>query len=124
MRIFTVHRAPGDPLEEVVLVKEGFAWPALFFGPIWALWHGMWLWAVIWLAVAAFLGVFEVALPGMVDMLGVIELALMVLFAAEGNELRRRTLARQRLVEVGVVGGPDHEAAARRFIDLASIGAR
>ena len=51
MKTYTVympeHAADGNttisargPLAE--FVKDGFSWPALFFGPLWLLWH--WLW--------------------------------------------------------------------------------
>jgi hypothetical protein len=124
MRIYTVHLAPGAQPAEALLVKEGFSWPALFFGPVWALCHGLWLWAAIWIAVAACVGGMEILWPRAEGVLGVAELALMALFAAEANELRRRGLARQRFQEIGVVGGADLDTAARRFVDLAAIGAR
>ena len=124
MRLYTVHLAAGETMAEAVLVKEGFAWPALFLGPVWALRHGLWVWTAVWVGVAACLGGMETLWPGAEGVLGVVELALMALFAAEGNELRRRTLARQGLREIGVVGGVDPDTAARRFIDLTAIGAR
>lgn len=123
MRLYTVHVPPRGAAADAVLVKEGFCWPALFFGPFWAVWRGMWAWAAGWIAVVACLGLVEAAWPGGADVLGVIELAGMALFAAEANELRRRRLARLGLREAGVVGGPDPDTAARRFIDLAAIGA-
>jgi hypothetical protein len=123
MRIFTVHQAPGAPAGDVVLVKEGFSWPALAFGPFWALWHGLWLWLAIWVAAAAVLAGMEELLPGAANVLGIVELGLAVLIAAEANDIRRRKLARQGYAEIGVVGGPDHDTAARRYVDLAAIGA-
>ena len=123
LRLYTVHLTAGEPIAEAVLVKEGLAWPALFFGPVWALCHGLWLWAVAWIAVAACLGGMEALWPGAQDVIGVVELALAVLFAAEGNELRRRKLTRQGFSEIGIVGGADRDTAMRRFVDLAAIGA-
>ena len=123
MRLFTVHLAPGAKPAEAVLVKEGFSWPALIFGPFWAIYHGLWPWLAIWVGLVACLVGIEALWPGARDVLGVIDLCLSILIAAEANDIRRHTLARQGLGEVGVVGGPDHDTAARRYIDLAAIGA-
>ncbi len=111
-------------MDDAVLVKEGFCWPALFFGPIWALWHGLWLWAALWAGVAGVFGGLQALMPGAQEVLSVLELAVAVLIAAEGNDIRRRKLARQGLPEIGIVGGADQDSAARRFVDLAAIGAR
>ena len=43
--IYTAHvRGRGrEPTSDVVLVKDGFSWPAFFFSLIWALWHRLWV---------------------------------------------------------------------------------
>ena len=45
MRLYSVHlRRHGlDPDRDIVLVKEGFSWPALLFSFLWALRHQLWL---------------------------------------------------------------------------------
>ena len=35
----------------LVAIKEGFSWPALFFGPLWGFTKGFWIWDVILLIV-------------------------------------------------------------------------
>ena len=52
MNTYTVHlRRHGlDPERDVVLVKEGFSWPAFFLSFLWALWHQLWLAAALILA--------------------------------------------------------------------------
>ncbi len=46
--IYTVHvRGRGRADDDVVLVKDGFSWPAFFFSLIWALWHRLWFFALI-----------------------------------------------------------------------------
>jgi hypothetical protein len=124
LRLYTVHLAPGAPIAEAVLVKEGFCWPALIFGPFWALWHGLWLWAALWLCAGAGFAGIEALWPGAHGVIVILELALAVLIAAEGNDLRRRRLERLGLQEIGVVGGAGEDSAVRRFADLAAIGAR
>ena len=123
MRLYTVHLGRAAAVEEAVLVREGFCWPALLLGPAWALWRGLWLWAAAWIAVALVLGVAGEAWPRASGHLGLLLLALHVLFAAEANDLRRRALGRRGWREAGVVGGPDRDTAARRYLDLTSIGA-
>src|SRR5271165_2348935 len=52
MAVYSVH-LPGDSVanvSEAAFVREGFSAAAFFFGPLWLLWRGLWLWAVVWLA--------------------------------------------------------------------------
>jgi hypothetical protein len=30
----------------LIAIKEGFSWPALFFGPLWGFTKGFWIWDV------------------------------------------------------------------------------
>ncbi len=45
MRVYTVHIRPFSAASDrdAVLVGHGFSWPALCFGPAWALTAGLWL---------------------------------------------------------------------------------
>jgi hypothetical protein len=122
LRLYSVHLGRGDAPEDAVLVKEGFCWPALFFGPFWAFYHRLWLWGLAWIAVALVLGMAGEALPSAAAYLSFASFALALLFAAEANDLRRRDLARRGWREVEVVGGTDDDTAARRFLDLQAIG--
>ncbi len=122
LRLYSVHLGRGDAPEDAVLVKEGFCWPALLFGPFWAFYHRLWLWGVAWIAVATVIGLAEEALPAAAGYLGFATIALELLFAAEANDLRRVDLARRGWREVEVVGGTDDDTAARRFLDLQAIG--
>jgi|JI10StandDraft_1071094.scaffolds.fasta_scaffold1261976_2 hypothetical protein len=122
LRLYSVHLGRGDAAEDAVLVKEGFCWPALLFGPFWAFYHRLWLWGVAWIAVAMAAGLAEEALPAAAGYLGFATIALELLFAAEANDLRRVDLARRGWREVEVVGGTDDDTAARRFLDLQAIG--
>lgn len=119
MRIYTVHlRREGlDPDRDIVLVKEGFNWPALLLSLLWALWHGLWL-------VALGLLVLEVALGVAARLLGVapwIETALAtglaVIFAFVANDLRRWTLRRRGFVQAGVIAGRNQDNAEVRLFE-------
>lgn len=51
MRVYTVQRPPYPG--SAVLLPEGFSWGALVFGPLWFLWHGLWVSALLLLLVQA-----------------------------------------------------------------------
>jgi len=123
LRLYSVHLGRGDLIQDAVLVKEGFCWPALFLGPIWALYHRLWFWALVWIGVAVGLALTGEMLPATGAYIGTAGLALKILYAAEANDLRRAALERRGWREVETVGGPDSDTAARRFIDLSAISA-
>ena len=120
MTVYTVH-APRlgegetpDPAE-LVFVKDGFCWPALFIPVVWLVWRGLWLSLLIYLVLAIGLA----SLAGLAGSSA--STAVMVLFAIwfalEANGLRRWTLERHRYRLVGVVEGRTQEEAERRFFD-------
>ena len=119
MRHYTVHlRRHGlDPDRDLVLVKEGFSWPAFFFSVLWALWHRLWLVAglffLVQLAVSLVLAVWT---PDPVSASAVsVGAALIVAYVA--NDLRRWTLGRRGFVESAVVAADGRDSAERRFLD-------
>ncbi len=119
MRLYTVHirRHYPDADSDLVLIKEGFCWPAFFLGPLWALWHRLWLVALVLL-------VADVALSGtalLARLDGLSQGAVSVGFAAivgfVANDLRRRALERRHFTLAAVVSGARREAAEGRFLD-------
>ena len=119
MRLYTVHvRRHGlDPDRDLVLVKEGFSWPAFFFSAFWALWHRMWLAALAILAANAALALAVV----LTSPDPVTEIALSVGLAAivgtVANDLYRRKLDKRGFLLAGVAAADDADAALRRFLD-------
>lgn len=120
MRVYTVHRRHHnlDPDSGVVLVKEGFSWPALFFSLFWALWCRLW-----WVALGLF--VVNAVLSAVLTLLGIdsvseaaISLGLAVLVGLLGNDLKRWTLNRRGFRQIGIVAAADLEAAEHRFFDI------
>jgi hypothetical protein len=118
MRLYTVHlgRHRLDAEPDLVLIKEGFCWPALFFTAFWALWHRMWL-----VAVALF--VVNGVLSGLAHVLGldpVSAAAVSAGFAAivgfVANDLRRWSLERRGFIFSEVVSGADRDTAARNYL--------
>jgi len=123
MRIFTVHmkRAghgkKSDPDRDLILIKEGFSWPAFFFSGLWALWHRMWLWAVIIIAANVSLS-FTLSRFG-IDTLSqsIISFGFAIIIGMIANDLRRRSLSYKEYREFGVVAADDVSVAEGRFFD-------
>ena len=116
--IYTVHTNSWSaaPDGDAVLIKEGFSWPALVFGPIWALWHGMWRTAIVLLLLS-------VAVGGAALVAGFAEAGDLVLSAglqaAMGlwaNDWRRYVLARRDVFERGAIAARRLRDAERRYV--------
>jgi hypothetical protein len=133
LRVYTVHTPPTmasrrptkrwealDPLPE--LVKEGFSWPAFFFGIVWALYQRLWLVAAGLVVIGAGLSVaFEELHLDPVSM-SLTFFAISVLTGLFGNDWRRAALRRRGYGEDGVVTAANLETALRRYLDLRAIG--
>lgn len=120
MRVYTVHMRYEnlDPDRGVVLVKEGFCWPALFFSLFWALWCRLW-----WVALGLF--VVHAVLSAALTFLGAdplseaaTSLGLAIMLGLFANDLKRWTLNRRDYREIGVVAAANMDAAEHRFFDL------
>ena len=109
MRIYTAHVHRRKP---PVLVREGFAWGALFFGPLWLLRHGAWIAGVI--ALAALVAICTAASPPWRPLLA---FALFVLLGLLGNDLRRWSLGRGRFELAHVVAARNRDEAFLRLLD-------
>jgi hypothetical protein len=124
MRVYTVHIPPASQRQpDPVLVKEGFSWPAFFFGPFWALAHRMWLVAIALLAL-------DLVSSGLMDaahlsppIQAVLSLAIAVLIGAHANDWRRWSLDRRGFREVGVVAARNVDEALERYFDSSSTRA-
>ncbi len=46
MRSFTVQIPPGADAGDAILLKEGFCIWSVLFGPLWFLWHRLWIGAI------------------------------------------------------------------------------
>lgn len=116
--IYTVHTnswsaaADGD----AVLIKEGFCWPAFLFGPIWALWHGMWRTAIALVILSA-------AVSGLGLVAGLAEagdlalsLGLQAAIGLWANDWRRHVLARRDIFERGTIAARRMRDAERRYV--------
>lgn len=107
-----------NPDRDVVLIKEGFAWPAFLFTALWALWHRMWLWGIAlvcaMLAIEFVLEMLEASPP----VVTVLWLGAAGFMGAFGNDILRVHLDRRGYYETGPVAALDRDAALRRYFDL------
>ena len=123
MSVYTVHQPPlrayDDPpsAERFAFVREGFSFWAFLLGPLWMLWHRMWLvligYLVVTIGLQAVLRVLDASQAAMAG----VGLVIAILVGLEASTLRRFTLRRRRWNNVGLVTGDDLEDAERRFFD-------
>lgn len=117
MTVFTAHLQDSDTEYNLILIKDGFSFPAAFFGFIWALVVGAWE-----LALALFLVqlALSAVLPSLIEntaALGIVQFGAAVLVGFVANEGRRMVLSRRGFEEIGVVTGHNKLDAERRFLD-------
>jgi hypothetical protein len=108
VKLFSAHlKVDAEPL----LVREGFSWGALLFGPFWLAAHRAWIAAAISLAVYILIASLAPAPIRLV--LGV---SLAVLLGLTGHDLRRWTVERRGYLLVHVVAARDAEEALLRLL--------
>ena len=119
MAVFTVHEprprkneSEAAP-ERFQFVRDGFHFWAFLLGPLWMLWHRLWLvlLSYIVLTTAIQFGLFALGISVAVKFAVGFLIALLVGF--EAGTLRRWSL--RRWSNVGVVVAPSREEAERRF---------
>ncbi|GHC20133.1 hypothetical protein GCM10010082_09940 [Kushneria pakistanensis] len=91
MKRFDVYQHSSGRLDAV---KQGWSWPAFFFGALWALYCRLWK-----IAALTLLGVFVVSMAGTFDESGMLDLmvniaclGLYIAFGINGNHWKRRHL--------------------------------
>lgn len=116
MRIFTVHELPGAPLDGagIVLVKEGFSFPAFVFSWAWLLWHRLWIALGLWFGFVAVTSLAVQMLFG-AEIATLCSLALQLWLGFEANDIRRWTMERKGYRLAGIVAGASLEEAERSF---------
>ena len=117
MRVYTVHvrqwSAASD--REAVFVREGFSWGAFFFSVLWALWHRMWVAALLIFAVSVLLGVACNILRIDPLLQSAFGLALALIIGWEAKDWRRRALSRRGYVTAAIIAAKTRLEAERRF---------
>ena len=109
MRFWTAHiRAGVAP----VLVREGFSWGALLFGPLWFAAHRAWIAAV--LSLAAIILIVVLAKDGVS---AVLLTALLILLGLSGHDLSRWSLDHRGYLLSQVVTARDELEALQRLLE-------
>ena len=124
-QIYTVHLPPArrgnEPsIEDAAFVKDGFAWPALFFAAIWMIYHRMWLVLVGYLVIVV--GFAWLADPLVEPAQAAIMALFAIWFALEANNFRRWTMDGTGWRMVGVSEGRDLLDAERNFFAGEAFG--
>ena len=118
MRTYSVHiRRHGlDFDRDVVVVKEGFSWPACVFNIFWALWHRHWLAAIalfmIPLGIAIITNVIGLAPAGQTAL----SMGWSVIVGMLANDVRRYYLDRDGFVEDGITAGKTPDDALYDYL--------
>jgi len=129
MPVYTVHAPPprrGDSVADPMrfaFVRDGFSFWAFLFGPLWMLWHRLWL-VLIGYLVAVTIVQIVLVLGGAAAAVGLpVALLVAVLVGFEAASFRRWTLHRRGWRQLDVVVADDVELAERRFFDAWAAGA-
>ncbi len=125
MRIYTVHIDPLSVADDrgALFLREGFSWPAAVFSVFWAIYHGLWDWALVLLAAGLALSA-AVVVSGLDDLSAMaVEIGFMALVGATSNDWRRWVLARRGYRLDDIVSGEDVIAAEQRYFDRAIVAA-
>jgi hypothetical protein len=101
----------------VKFVRDGFSWVAFLFGPVWMLYHRLWLAVVCYVALIFVVTVIAFKFGLAEGAVTLASLLIAVLIGFESATLRRRKLLRWRWRDLGVVVEKNREAAERRFFD-------
>jgi hypothetical protein len=108
VRLYSAHvKANAEP----VLVREGFSWGALIFGPLWLALHRAWSAAAIDLAAFMLIG-FLLSTPLCV----ILAIALAVLLGLIGHDLRCWSMEHRGYLVIHVVAARGAEEALQRLL--------
>ena len=121
MTTFTVHEPPPRKNEETAspvrfaFVRDGFYFWAFLLGPVWMLYHRLWLVLLMYLAgtTAIQVALWALGVSGLAKFTVGLLIALLVGF--EAGSLRRWSL--RRWTNRGIVVATNREAAEHRFFD-------
>ena len=127
MRYYTVQQRPGwdtgtDP--DVVLIKEGFCWPALFAPLLWLICRLQFLGLLAYLSATAVLSA-VVKYTGMEPLLGLLlSVVLSLLVASLANDWRRWRLAAKGYELVAIAAADNLRQAEQKFFHCDWLSAR
>lgn len=108
MKIYTaLLKADAAP----VLVREGFSWGGLVFGPLWLAVHRAWIAAAISLAAYVLIGALVAEPAG-----GILAAGMALILGLTGNDLRRWALEHRGYLMVHVLSAGNSDDAFMRLL--------
>jgi hypothetical protein len=122
MPVYTVHapianNAGVAATDRFAFVRDGFHFWAAVFGPVWLVWHRLWLALIGWIiiVIAIDVGMARLGAGGTAIFFADVLIALLMGF--EASSIRRWTLSRRNWRQLDIVVAGNEEKAERRFFD-------
>lgn len=111
MTIYTVLEAPDGAPDRVAIIPEGFSWGAFFLSPLWALWHRMWVAALLLFALGALLTVASAVNWLDAAAASLLQLGIAILFGFEARNIQLLALERSGFRRAGIIQASSRDAA-------------
>jgi hypothetical protein len=122
MPVYTVHapianNAGVAATDRFAFVRDGFHFWAAVFGPVWLVWHRLWLALIGWIiiVIAIDVGMARLGAGGTAIFFADVLIALLMGF--EASSIRRWSLSRRNWRQLDIVVAGNEEKAERRFFD-------
>ena len=122
MPVYTVHAPVTNgagiaAVERFAFVRDGFHFWAAVFGPLWLVWHRLWLALTGWIIVALAINVGMARLGADGTAIFWVDVLIALLMGFEASSIRRWTLSRRDWRQLDIVVARNWETAERRFFD-------
>lgn len=123
MRIYTVFTPShfegtnASAAKDAEAVKEGFSWPAFVLSGFWALWHRLWLAALIYFSANVILGALLIFAGADTLASSIASLTLAAIIGWTANDFHRVKLTTRGYAEQAPVIAANGEVAIRRYFE-------
>jgi len=122
MPVYTVHapiatKSGLRATERFAFVRDGFHFWAALLGPVWLVWHRLWLALLGWIVVIVAMEIAMTRLGAGSTAIFFADLLVALLMGFEAASLKRWTLSRRNWRQLDIVVADDEEQAERRFFD-------
>ena len=113
------------PMRGIKAIKHGFSWPGFFFGGFWALFHQLWLAALLlFVGVSIAIPVLSMIFRSTLQTWVLLWLAIWVFVGFAGNDWRRVNLPKRGFTYVGTEQADTPDAAIAKVIRKRQNGAK
>jgi hypothetical protein len=112
MNIYSVYVHSYRKDKELILIKQGFSFIAAIFNLFWALYHKMWLVAIISLIVNSFLGAYHISYIAYS-----VNIAMLLVFGFLASEMREYYATRNGYYVSDIIFAATEEEAEIKYFD-------